>query len=99
MSLELSNSQPRVIVKTGFDPNPVLLYEDKTRLPRGEPGINLEIPMDDFCELVKYVLTNNELAENDPRLPMVEFVRKLKVVPGYNYGNYRLATVPEPEKN
>jgi hypothetical protein len=43
-----------------------------------------EIPMSDFCFLVEYVLTNTDLDDGDPRIGMVERIRRAKVVPGHN---------------
>lgn len=47
--------------------------------------------MKDFCDAVCYVLTNTDLTSDDPRLELVEFVKQLKIVDGYNPGQRRLA--------
>jgi hypothetical protein len=74
MSLTLSYSKPQDLdVKT-----------------LGLPGCNVvllgdyQIPMEDFCEMVKYVLTNTDLEPEDPRLELLEFVKGLKPVDGWN---------------
>jgi hypothetical protein len=57
------------------------------------PG-DAAIPADQFCEIVKYFLTNYDLVKNDPRPGLVEFVRSLKTVKGWAEGRSRL----EPEE-
>lgn len=51
------------------------------------------VGMEDFCELVKYVLTNADLVKNDPRLELVEKMRSLIFVEGYNPGGRRMEIV------
>lgn len=51
----------------------------------------VEIPMDDFVEAVKYVLTNSDLLENDPRPGLIEFIKRLDITDGYNKGGKRLS--------
>jgi hypothetical protein len=43
-----------------------------------------EIPMSEFCTAVEYVLSNTDLDLNDPRIGMVERIKKATVVPGHN---------------
>lgn len=43
-----------------------------------------DIDLDDFCQLVQYVLTNFDLQHNDPRLMLMSSLAKLNVVQGYN---------------
>ena len=48
-----------------------------------------EIGPYDFCEMVKYVMTNTDLRPDDPRYRLIEFMGKLKTVEGYNPGGRR----------
>lgn len=38
----------------------------------------IEMPMREFCELVKYVIKASPLKENDPRIGLVEHVQRLE---------------------
>jgi hypothetical protein len=42
------------------------------------------LSMEDFEELVLYVLTNSDLTKNDPRYKLVEKINNMKVGPGWN---------------
>ncbi len=76
MSLELSSTNPKVVAWVGFDPRIVdLTFEEPTK--------NCEISIDDFCALILYFMTNNNLMEVDPRLKLLEQLKQLKVVEGY----------------
>lgn len=55
-----------------------------------EIGKDLEISMDDFCQLAMYVLTNTDLRSADPRLHFMNQLAKLNVIEGYNPGGARL---------
>lgn len=46
----------------------------------------VEISMHDFCEMALYVLTNTDLAKEDPRIRFVEMVKKLERTEGFNGG-------------
>jgi hypothetical protein len=81
MSLELSYSDPKITAKTNFFENTVMLYH---------PGSEISISMTDFCYLVEYVLENTDLFKDDPRLELVEKIKKFKIVPGYNHGGSRI---------
>ena len=70
MSLELSFSKPEGITAKTFDAETLLLGD-------------YQISMQDFCQLVKYVLTNTNLAKGDPRYSLVESIKKLKVTEGF----------------
>lgn len=83
MSLELSNSYPdKLSVKTHAVHLPVTGRGDdrKQIVLLGD----YEIPMEDFCELALYVLTNTDLDPNDPRLQLVNRVKSLRVIDGFN---------------
>ncbi len=54
-----------------------------------------EISLEDFLVAAGYVLTNTDLAPNDPRLQFVKYVQSMRVVEGHNRGGERLEpTVP-----
>lgn len=59
-----------IIIKTGFDD---VVHID-----------NLDIPFEDFADLVYYVLTNSDLEENDVRLKLIKVISEMKQVEGYN---------------
>lgn len=43
-----------------------------------------EISIEDFCEMVIYVLTNTDLwNSDDPRLGLVRIIKKLKILKGH----------------
>lgn len=64
---------------------PVAFADEKTVHISG-----VYIGMEDFCELVKYVMTNGDLVGLDPRLMLREQFRRLETVPGWNEGGKRL---------
>lgn len=78
MSLELSFTKPKVTVMTP----PTYMYTE-----RGPCKVILlgeyEIPLDDFCKLVEYVLTNTDLDANDPRLELVDKIKRMEIVDGF----------------
>lgn len=39
----------------------------------------------DFNSMVMYVLTNTDLVPNDTRLELIEHIKKLKIVKGFNF--------------
>jgi len=72
----------------------------------GKPGVFLKIPgfatipAEEFCKIVEYFLTNYDLVKDDPRLKLVEFVKGLQEVEGYNDGRRRLEyQSPDPSRN
>jgi hypothetical protein len=83
MSLELSGCEYKVVAKTGLD-NSVSLSDDI--------GLAIDIPLADFCCLIEYVLTNTDLIENDPRLKLIDRIKHMYKLPGYNKGNERLVS-------
>ena len=46
---------------------------------------NQYLTMKEFCEAVKYVLENTNLTPDDPRLKLVEEIKRSKVVEGYDW--------------
>ncbi len=50
----------------------------------------------DFCMLVHYVLTNMDLAPNDPRRQLVDCVRAMREEDGFNVGGKRLESNLRP---
>ena len=79
MSLILNtDTKPDLCAKTsGFG---------KDKLTLGEYSIGQQ----DFCELVMYVLTNTSLQDDDPRLKLIERIKGLEVVSGFNSYDKRL---------
>lgn len=51
----------------------------------------IQIDMTDFCAMAMYVLTNSDLAKNDPRLKLLKWAKRLKRVKGFNPKGRRLA--------
>ena len=77
------------------------LIEVRTLDIQGFPDVQLceyAISMEDFCTAVYYVLTNTDLAPNDPRLELVERVKKLDPVPGLSHNDPRLELVERVKK-
>ena len=72
MSLKLANSKPPIEAKT-FGPGIQVFWMSDTVLLG-----DYKIPIDDFCCLVEYVLSNTDVRPNDPRLKLVECVNKVK---------------------
>lgn len=83
MSLELSNSDPVVEVKT-YGERPEVVH-----ITGG--GIALDIPVLDYLAMAWYVLTNSDLYEDDPRTAFVDVVKRLQQVEGHVPGGKRLA--------
>jgi len=87
MTLLLSGSDPHAEIKSGFAClNDVILF----RIKDGDRKLTTEFSMDDFCDMVSYVMTNTDLAKNDPRPELIKRLNKLITVDGYNKGNKRL---------
>jgi len=53
------------------------------------------ITPEDFVEFVMYVMTNTDLAPNDPRRELKERLSGLIEIPGFNRGNVRYSQAPE----
>lgn len=86
MSLVLSDSIPKIIAKTDFFDDIVTIYY------RGEKDIDIEIPFNDFCHLVEYVLTNTDLRDlSDPRLRLLLKFKNYRLEKGFNANGVRLA--------
>jgi hypothetical protein len=49
-----------------------------------------ELSIEDFGAMVKYVLTNTDLVENDYRLELLRILQQMQVVDGWNDGSKRL---------
>lgn len=54
---------------------------------------SVHLELSDFCELVYYGMTNTDLKEGDPRLELLERLKKLSVVEGFNDGGKRLGAI------
>jgi len=68
----------------------------------GTPGLFISIPKgsafipaDEFCGLIRYFLTNYDLTKDDPRLKLLEDMKKAREVEGYNGKKSRMLDVPE----
>lgn len=83
MSLELSNSNS-IDCKCSSGFTGCGFLENEIRV--GDNYINIE----DFNELVLYYLTNTDLESNDKRLKLIDNIKKLHQVDGFNSGNKRL---------
>ena len=82
MSLELSGTNPMVIAKSGIPgTNSINLYNSNN---------DMEIPMDDFCCLVEYVMTNTDLFPDDPRFKFIERIKQASITKGYDPYNVRI---------
>jgi len=88
MSLALSNTPDTPLVKTSpLDPEIV-------RFGRRE------VPLDRFCDAVRHILTATEIqGENDPRLALVEDVKAMERITGYNSSAQRLGYTSEPDQD
>lgn len=84
MSLELSGTNPMIMAVSGMPgTNTIKLYDNQNEM---------EIPMEDFCSLVEYALTNTDLLPDDPRYKLMYKIReKALVVEGYNPDSFRIA--------
>ena len=79
MTLILDESGYMEVNTYTWEKNKVCLSEVK---PDGNRC--MEVSMADFCEMALYVLTNTDLAKEDPRIRFVEMVKKLEKTKGYN---------------
>lgn len=86
--LEQGSTPPDLEAKaTGFvRGNPIFLYGT---------GVHAEISLEDFCVLTYYVLTNSDLMPEDPRLNLIERIKKLQITEGFNPGESRLEIQPK----
>ena len=48
------------------------------------------LTMEDFCYLVVYALTNSDLQRDDCRLHLIDTIKKLQPVEGWNEGKKKL---------
>ena len=71
----------------------LILSECGGRVKTGflDPGVTIRLGVDsftlsmnDFCEAALYVLTNTDLEPDDPRIDLVNAVKKLEGAAGYN---------------
>ena len=87
MSIHLDRTSPQdTWIKTHGD----ILGDQSAlhiRIPKKVPNQEIIIPLEDFAYLVEYVLVNSDLhGENDPRLKLIERIKTITQVPGYNSG-------------
>ncbi len=64
-------------------------HMDEVMIRRGSATIYLSVG--DFCEAAAYVITNTDLMEDDPRVKLMEVIKKLSLQEGYNKGCQRFA--------
>lgn len=89
MSLELSFTEPKGTVAFSRCDKKVTLVSEGRQL------LTIKMNMDDFCELVRYVLTNTDLEEEDPRRVLVAQIERMAIVEGFNgHGSSRLMFDP-----
>ncbi len=79
MTLILDKSRYMEVNTYTWDKGKVYLSEMK---PDGNRC--MEISMQDFCEMALYVLTNTDLAKDDPRIRFVDTIKELRKAKGYN---------------
>jgi len=48
------------------------------------PNNDSFIPADEFCEIIRYFMTNTDLMKNDPRLKLLKDLKKARKTNGYN---------------
>lgn len=49
-----------------------------------------DMSLQDFLDMFEYVMQNTDLIPNDPRLRLIEKVKKARQVAGYNQGKQRI---------
>jgi len=54
-------------------------------------GIQIEMSMSDFCDMVAYVLSNTDLMPSDPRRELLARITSGQKVRGYNEGGHRFS--------
>ena len=82
MSFELSGCKPLVVAKSSIPgKNGINLYGN---------GFDINIPMEDFCFLVEYAMANTDLLPDDPRLTLIEKIKKSSITKGYNPDDTRI---------
>ena len=47
-----------------------------------------QLTMEDFAAMVRYVIRNTDLQEDDPRIELVEQIKKLRIVEGFGIRDY-----------
>ena len=77
MSLELANMKPVMIARIAMTADQPLVLQSPQGMTR------LELPISEFSRLVMYVLTTGDLVPDDPRLKLIDKIKKLVVLPGF----------------
>lgn len=52
--------------------------------PPGTDGRSFSMPYEEFFRLVYYVLKNEDLGSDDPRIIFLQTLKRAKIVPGWN---------------
>jgi hypothetical protein len=76
----------------GIHPSLDKLIEAKLSEKEIPSHLTINIPMSDFCAMVKYGLQNTDLYPNDPRIELLNQMQKAKIVEGFNRGRTRIDT-------
>jgi len=62
-----------------------------SKIATGMPNKDtIVVNYNDFCSLVHYVMTNEDLVQDDIRLKFLEIISKYKLVEGWNPRNKRI---------
>lgn len=70
----------------------------------GTPGLFIRIPKGcsfipaaEFCEIIRYFIENYDLIQDDPRLALLEDLKKAHQIKGYNGLDTRRVSLASPE--
>lgn len=58
-------------------------------IPTKDGYDHLDIPLWEFCEIVRYVMTNTDLKSKDPRRFLLKRMKSLTIEEGHNEGGER----------
>ena len=90
MSLQLFYSKPKVMAKAAFGGVGLVIEKDSS---------TTDISYYDFVQLTKYFLENEDLFPNDPRLELIEAIKKSKLVNGWEERKKRIELGPLPKRD
>lgn len=60
---------------------------DALARPPGTDGRSFSMPYEEFFKLVYYVLKNEDLKSDDPRIIFLQTLKRARIVPGWNADN------------
>lgn len=81
LSYSINEGKPLIVARTGIP-------WDGLNLTMGD--VEMDISKKDMCCLIEYFITNTDLSDNDPRIPLIESIKKFKIVEGFNPGGNRI---------